>query len=326
MNRKAVALISGGLDSILAVKTILSHGIEIIGINFISPFFNKDMAVKVSEQLGIALEVFDITLDLLEVVKSPKYGYGKNMNPCIDCHALMIKKAGEFMENIGASFIITGEVLGQRPKSQSKDTLYIVEKESGFKGKIIRPLSQKLLLETLPEKEGLIDRDKMFSFSGRSRKPQMELAKELGIKSYPTPAGGCKLTEPSFSNRLKELLFKELDFSITDIELLRIGRHFRLDNGVKVIVGRNKDENEKLLKLKEKGYIFLEVKDYKSPITIIKGTNKEAIKIAAAITARYSDAKNEDKITVSYWKDNLLLKKSIITKPLSIEKIEKLRV
>ena len=202
---KAVVLFSGGLDSILALKLIQEQGIEVKGVNFKTPFFGLGEAFVIAKDLDIDLEIIDITEELLKILKNPKYGFGKNMNPCIDCHALMFKKAGEYMNKIGASFILSGEVLGERPMSQNRNSLSIIERESGLEGKILRPLSALLLTETIPEKGGLVDRNKLLDISGRSRKRQMKMADEMGIKDYPSPAGGCKLTEPSFSKRLRTL-------------------------------------------------------------------------------------------------------------------------
>src|SRR5665648_835552 len=224
---KAVALFSGGLDSILAVKLIEEQGIKVKGVNFKTPFFGPDKTFLAAKSLDMDLEIIDITQELLEILRNPKHGLGKNMNPCIDGHTLMIKKAGEYMAKIGASFILSGEVLGERPMSQNRNSLSIIERESGFEGRILRPLSALLLAETIPEKEGLVDRNKLLNISGRSRKRQMELAIKMEIEDYPSPAGGCKLTEPAFSKRLRDL-FTQGVFSLEDIELLKLGRHFRL--------------------------------------------------------------------------------------------------
>ena len=267
---KAVALFSGGLDSILAVKLIQEQGIEVKGVNFKTPFFGLDEILVITKDLDIDLEIIDITEELLKVLKKPKYGFGKNMNPCIDCHALMFKKAGEYMAKIGASFILSGEVLGERPMSQNRNSLNIIERESGFEGRILRPLSALLLPETIPEKEGLVDRSKLLDISGRSRKRQMELAAKIGIRDYPSPAGGCKLTEPSFSNRLKDL-FAQKQYSLEEIELLKLGRHFRLDRGVKLVVGRNKNENEKIQEFFREGDLLFKAKNLKGPISLLKG-------------------------------------------------------
>ncbi|MFH1612488.1 MAG: tRNA 4-thiouridine(8) synthase ThiI [bacterium] len=243
------------------------------------------------------------------------------MNPCIDCHLLMVKKAGEYMEKIGADFIVTGEVLGERPKSQNAFGLMTVEKESGYKGKLLRPLSAKLLEKTIVENKELVDREKLLAISGRKRSLQIQLAQEFGIKDYPTPAGGCKLTEPQFSLRLKELFANEKKFTINNINLLKIGRHFRTKDGIKIIVGRNEKENNQLLDCLEKNNVFLQAKDYKGPITILQKETIESIKIAAELTAWYSDAiKDGSIITICIGQEN----KEIKVYPMELKEIEKL--
>jgi tRNA U34 2-thiouridine synthase MnmA/TrmU len=238
------------------------------------------------------------------MVKNPKYGYGSNMNPCIDCRILMFRKAKKYMQERGASFIFTGEVLGQRPMSQHKKALKIIEKESGLENLIVRPLSARLLKPTIPEEKGWIDREKLLSIQGRRRLPQMKLADELGIKDYPCPAGGCRLTDPNFAERLKEA-FEHKEYSLENIQLLRYGRHFRLDSGAKVIVGRNEEENKTLLRFLNKGDILMEVVNVGSPIVLLKKSKRrEDIKKAASLCIRYSDAREEEKpdIKIRYGK------------------------
>ena len=324
---KAVALFSGGLDSILAVKLIQEQGIEVKGVNFKTPFFGLDEILVITKDLDIDLEIIDITEELLKVLKKPKYGFGKNMNPCIDCHALMFKKAGEYMAKIGASFILSGEVLGERPMSQNRNSLNIIERESGFEGRILRPLSALLLPETIPEKEGLVDRSKLLDISGRSRKRQMELAAKIGIRDYPSPAGGCKLTEPSFSNRLKDL-FAQKQYSLEEIELLKLGRHFRLDRGVKLVVGRNKNENEKIQEFFREGDLLFKAKNLKGPISLLKGVcqlDDDFIGKSCQITARYCDRNGEEdgEVYINYFDK---FKKCIKTKKVKPTEEEELKV
>jgi len=295
---KAVALFSGGLDSILAIKLIQLQSIEVIGVNFKTPFFSLNGASEVLKNLDLNLEIIDITSELLEILKNPPHGLGKNMNPCLDCHLLMFKKAGEYMAKIGASFVVSGEVLGERPMSQNRNSLSIIERESGLEGKIVRPLSALLLAETIPEKEGLVKRNKLLDISGRARRRQIELAAKMGIKDYPSPAGGCKLTEPEFSKRLKDLFTQE-DFSLEEIELLKLGRHFRLGEEVKLVVGRNKGENEKIPEFFQEGDLLFKAKNLKGPLSLLKralsaerGNFDDFIVKSAQITARYCD-KNE---------------------------------
>lgn len=285
---RAIALSSGGLDSILAIKLILNQGIEVEAVNFSSVFW--DYNLKSLEKLSIKFRVFEVSQEFLEIVKNPKYGYGKNLNPCIDCRIFMLKKAGQYMKEIGADFLITGEVLGERPMSQKKDTLKIIERNSGLKGLILRPLSARLLEPTIPEIEGIIDREKLKDFCGRSRKPQMKLARELGISTYPTPSGGCLLTDIEFTKRMKDLIRYEPSFTLKDIQLLKLGRHFRLSPQARLVVGRNKEENEQLLKLAREGDIYFRARYVKGPIGLGRSSfDREAVLLASEIVARYSD-------------------------------------
>ncbi len=246
----AVALLSGGLDSTLAARLVLDLGVKVIGVNFAGaycprPLQGRSNAEKAAEQLGIELVTLPIDQEFIEMVKSPKHGRGRNMNPCIDCHILMVRKAWEYGQTRGAQFIITGEVLGQRPMSQNRQALVKVARESGTDGHLVRPLSAKLLDETLPEKQGLLDRRRLFDIQGRMRKRQMVLAVLYRIKDYPTPAGGCLLTEPVFSSRLEDA-FAHGEDSVPIVELLGLGRHFRLSSGARVVVGRDQEENAAL--------------------------------------------------------------------------------
>jgi len=267
---KVLLLLSGGLDSILAVRLLQKQGIEVTGISFVSYFFNEKAAQEAAAKLGINLKVVDFSDEHLALVKNPKYGYGKAANPCIDCHALMLKKAKEIIEKEKFTLVATGEVLGERPLSQNRRALDLVEKESGLKGYLLRPLSAKLLPPTVPEQEGLIDRTKLLDIQGRSRKRQIALAKEWGIKDYPTPAGGCILTDLEFARKLKKLLKKWPDAGGEEMALLRIGRHFWVEDN-EIVVGRNKEENEKLKKLSEKGDILIKAEGFPGPTILIRG-------------------------------------------------------
>ena len=307
MGVRAVALYSGGLDSSLAILAVMKQGIEVKAVNFMNHFgcdisdrssCSKD-PFSAAEKFGFEVKLCHLSGKFVEIVKNPKFGHGKNMNPCMDCRILMLKEAKEFMEMTGAEFIITGEVLGQRPMSQRKDALDIIDRESGLKGHVLRPLSAKKLRPTLAEEKGTIDRGLLYYFSGRSRKPQMALAKEFGLTDYPLPAGGCLLTEPNYSNRLRELLMHDPDPSLLDLNLLRVGRHFRLSFRCKVIVGRNKDENEALIKLSDNREILLKVLGVGSPIALVRGSSeRESIRTAASICARYSDASEMEEAEV----------------------------
>lgn len=327
---KAVALFSGGLDSILAVKLIQEQGIEVKGVNFKTPFFGLDKTFLAAKSLDMDLEIIDITQELLEILKNPKHGFGKNMNPCIDCHTLMFKKAGEYMSKIGASFILSGEVLGERPMSQNRNSLNIIERESGFEGRILRPLSALLLAETIPEKGRLVDRNKLLNISGRSRKRQMELAVKMGIEDYPSPAGGCKLTEPAFSKRLRDLFIQGV-FSLENIELLKLGRHFRLSTDIKLVVGRNKEENEKIKEFFQEGDFLFKAKNLKGPVSLLKGAcqaNDGFIDKSCQITARYCDRNEEEneEVFIDYYRKLKGIIKTKKVKPLAEDELESLRV
>ncbi|MGO0122482.1 tRNA 4-thiouridine(8) synthase ThiI [Desulfothermobacter acidiphilus] len=295
---KALALFSGGLDSILAVKLIELQGIKVVGVAFTSPFFDASRAVEMAEKLGLSLRVVDITEELIPLVLNPRHGYGKHFNPCIDCHALMLRKAGELMKEEGASFIITGEVLGERPMSQNRQALEIVAREAGLEGYVLRPLSALLLPPTIPEKEGWVKREKLLGIKGRSRKPQLELARRLGIEEFPTPAGGCLLTDPGYARRIKELLRLRSAPSRQDFELLKYGRHFFLP-GVQIVVARKEEENARLLALQEPADFLLRLKDIPGPRTLVRGNPEEKdLRLAAALTIRYSKAREKERARV----------------------------
>ena len=301
---RAIGLLSGGLDSILATRLLQDQGIEIVAVCFQTPFFNFLKAQRAAAQLKVPLRIIDISEEHLQLVRNPRYGYGRNMNPCIDCHILMLKRAGDLLERENFDFIFTGEVLGQRPMSQNKQVLQIVARDSGYEGLILRPLSAKLLPETLPEKEGKVHRGRLLNIRGRSRESQLTLAKQYGIGDFPGPAGGCLLTDPSFSRRLRDLLSHQGEVHIRDIELLQVGRHFRLDESTKVVIGRRKEENERLLELTHEGDVIIKVMDYPGPITLIpRGSPKSSIEIAASLCIRYSDAPNNIPILVLLEKD-----------------------
>ncbi|MBI5583625.1 MAG: tRNA 4-thiouridine(8) synthase ThiI [Deltaproteobacteria bacterium] len=243
---RALGLLSGGLDSMLAARLLSDLSIEVLGLSFVTPFFGPDKARKAAKQLQIPLTIIDLTTLHWAMLKNPRHGFGKNLNPCIDCHALMLQEAGKLLGPLDADFLFTGEVLGQRPFSQTKPSLRAVEKTSGYVDLILRPLSALLLPETRPEREGLVDRSRLLDISGRSRKRQMALAEQYGLKDYPNPAGGCLLTDPLFSRRLKELWQHAPDPDLREVALLKVGRHFRLASRCKVVIGRNQKENELL--------------------------------------------------------------------------------
>lgn len=300
---RALAMISGGLDSILAAKLIKEQGIEVIGICFRSYFFNEENAKRMTAQIGIRLEVVDFSKEHFEMVKNPKHGWGKNINPCIDCHSMMMKYSGELLEKFDADFIITGEVLNQRPMSQNRSALDVVKKQSGFSEKILRPLCAKNLKETQMEIDGLVDREKLLDISGRSRKIQMELAEKWGIKDYPSPAGGCKLTEPGYAVRLKEVLDRKNEVTEKDIHLLKYGRHFISENNVKIIVSRTAEEGEQIKALLgNKDMMFLATKFRGAMVIIPEGNDPidDDLTLACRLAVRYSKGREEKKVEVKY--------------------------
>jgi tRNA U34 2-thiouridine synthase MnmA/TrmU len=238
------------------------------------------------------------------MLKAPRYGYGKNMNPCIDCHTLMLKAAGKKMGSIGADFLLTGEVLGQRPMSQIKQSLYIVAKNSGYADYILRPLSAQLLPPIKAEREGKINRSFLLNIAGRGRKEQMRLAEEFGISHYPPPAGGCLLTDPMFSRRLRDLFTHQEDQYIRDYELLKYGRHLRTPEGYKIIVGRNNADNEQLRKLTTDTDLVCNMADFPGPYVLVPYGNKSSLPIAAAVCVRYSDAPSDIEADVIYHSNN----------------------
>jgi tRNA U34 2-thiouridine synthase MnmA/TrmU len=287
---KAVALFSGGLDSILAVKLVESQGIEVQGVTFETPFFHARRAVAAASKIELPLQVIDITEEHLAMLRAPRYGYGKYLNPCIDCHAMMLRKAGDLLPRWQADFIITGEVLGQRPMSQTRQSLHVVAKYSGYQDLIVRPLSAKRLPVTRAEQEGLINREGLLDIHGRGRRRQMEAAASLGIGDYVPPAGGCLLTDPMFSKRLKDL-FDHGDFDVTAIHLLKTGRHFRIADRVKVIVGRNQGDNLRIEKFAKDPDLLIRMSDYPGPTTLVPGGCDEAeAQIAASLCVLYGDA------------------------------------
>jgi tRNA-specific 2-thiouridylase len=303
-----IALFSGGLDSALAILLIQKQNIKVTALTFLT-HFGCDISDKSScggdpypmaVKYGFTVKLVHLGEKFVDIVKSPRHGYGKNMNPCIDCRILMLQEAKRFMELTGADFVFTGEVLGQRPKSQMRNALNTISRESQLEGRLVRPLSARLLPETIPEKNGVLYRELLLGLSGRSRKPQLRLAKEFGLEDFSAPGGGCLLTDPQYSIRLKDLLKFEPDFDVTDINLLRVGRHFRLSENCRLIVGRNERENDKIVENSRSSDILLEARDTGSPISLLLGNYDEQTLIrAASITARYCDLKNEPLVNIT---------------------------
>ncbi|MCS7258661.1 MAG: tRNA 4-thiouridine(8) synthase ThiI [candidate division WOR-3 bacterium] len=322
---KAVGLISGGLDSILATKMILDQGISVIGLNFISPFFdNSSFVENLSKVFSIDIHIERLGADYINIIKNPKYGYGKNLNPCIDCHIFMLKQAKSLMEKINADFVFTGEVLNERPMSQNFTALSIIEKESSLEGVLLRPLSAQLLPPTVVELRNIVKRELLGNIQGRSRKPQLELAHKFGITKFPQPAGGCLLTDPDFSRRLKDAFLHNED-TLFDITLLKIGRHFRLDDPQtsKIIVGRNEKENELLHKLVRDVDLLLEPVDTPGPVVMVPNRNPtpQIINFACGLCARYSD-KSDNKELVKVKFNDIIIE----AMPLNDEVINKYRI
>lgn len=288
---RALLLMSGGLDSILAVKILQAQGVEVTPICFKSFFFGCEQAQKACKQLGLKLKEFDFGKKHLTMLRSPKFGRGSAMNPCIDCHLLMLKEAKKIMKQGGYDFIATGEVLGERPMSQNPRALALLEKEAGLLGSLVRPLSAKVLPETILEKKGLIEREKLYGISGRSRKPQLGLVKDFKIKEFPTPGGGCILTDKNYSEHLKVLLSFKKSPQENDFQVLRQGRVFWKDSFL-IIVARNKDESQALKNMTQKTDIYLEPKNFSGPSVIVrlmkKGDKKEALLLGEKYLLKFS--------------------------------------
>lgn len=296
---RALGLLSGGLDSMLAAAVLREQGIEVTGVAFVSPFYGAHRAREAAAQLGIPLLEEDITEKFLPLIYAPPHGFGRYHNPCLDCHILMLREAGALLEKLGFDFLFTGEVLGQRPMSQHKAALALVARESGYGDLVLRPLSARLLPPTRPELLGWVDRERLLNLSGRGRKRQMALARQYGLTNYPSPAGGCLLTDPGFSARLKELLRHTDQATRQDLELLKWGRHFRLPGGQKAVVGRTQKENEAIAALSAPGDVVCKVKNFPGPTVLVPGKDAdEAMEMAAALAAAYSDAPEGMAVTV----------------------------
>jgi tRNA-specific 2-thiouridylase len=274
--KKAVALLSGGLDSALAIYLVKRQGVEVVAVHFTSFFSPLDArdeespVRKLALQLNVPLRQIPKGKDFLQVIRNPRYGHGKNLNPCIDCRIYTLVKAKELMEEIGASFLVTGEVVGQRPMSQRRDAIGLIEKQAGCTGLVLRPLSAKLLPETQAEELGIVDREQLLDIAGRGRKVQLRLAAEVGLSGYSPPAGGCLLTDKGFSSRVRDLLDNTDEVTPADLELLHVGRHLRIRPDLKIVVGRNEAENQRIERLAEAGLLFSPV-DFPGPLVLAVG-------------------------------------------------------
>ncbi|MDY0270067.1 thiamine biosynthesis protein [Trichloromonas sp.] len=294
---KGLGLLSGGLDSILAALALRRQGVEIACVAFVTPFFGAERSLKTAQMLDFPLQIRDISEIHLAMLKSPRYGYGKNMNPCIDCHALMYRLAGDIMEEKGFDFLFSGEVLGQRPMSQNLSALRAVANHSGYPKRILRPLSARLLPITAMEDEGLVDRERLLDIQGRSRRRQQELATEWGIVDYPSSGGGCLLTESSFSGRLRDLFVHRPEADVTDVELLKVGRQFRLSPKAQLAVGRNQSDNEAIKRLVRPSDTLIRADNFSGPLGLVSGdAGAEELAAAGAIVVAYG--KGRDKTTV----------------------------
>ena len=309
--KKIVALLSGGLDSQLAVRMMQEQGFDVSAVAIKTPFCDFDCGRgcgfeirERADDLNVNLKTVYLGDEYIEMLKNPKHGRGAGFNPCIDCRAMMFKAAKKHMDEIGAEFIISGEVLGQRPMSQHGPALRTIEKDTGMVGKIVRPLSAALLPKTDPEKDGLIKRKDMGMIRGRTRRKQLEMAKEYGIENPPNAGGGCLLTDPAFGVKTKDLFDHTETPTINDIDLLKVGRHFRVDEQTKMVIGRNKDENEIISSIALPKDILLEARDHMGPVTILRGQNAASYtELAASVTLRYSDAPKDERSFVVIKKD-----------------------
>jgi len=338
-SRKAVALISGGLDSMLAARVVMDQGVRVEGLNFFTGFCveghthairnhdkarpKRNNALWVAEQLGIKLHIVDVIEEYKDIVINPRHGYGANLNPCLDCKGFMVGKAREWMERHGFDFIVTGEVVGQRPKSQRKDTMPVVARESGANDRLLRPLCAKLLPETLPEREGWVDRARLYDFSGRSRKPQIALAQHYGFEDWAQPAGGCCfLTDAKYSSKLADLWRArgERRYELDDIMLLKVGRHLRPSPRFKLIIARDGGETNFLTGYR-KQFVNLTATSHSGPLTLVDGETDEAdIELAARLTARFGQGREADSVDVRVeWPDGQ--SRTLAVRPLASEQI-----
>ncbi len=301
MNKKAIVLLSGGLDSMLAARLLLDQGLPVLGLRFILPFgcdpvsggsCGRDVEPLAERwgSLGLTVRKAHLGQEFIDRVRNPEFGRGRNMNPCVDCRVLMLFHARDLLEEEGAGFVATGEVLNQRPMSQTFDRLRQIDRVAGLEGRVLRPLSAKLLEPTLPEKEGVVDRSRLLGLSGRGRTRQYELAAKYGIAEIPQPAGGCLLTDPNYSARLKDLWAHDPQAGLRDLLLLRVGRHFRTGPGCKIVVGRDEAENGVIESLFGEGDALLQLKEFDGPVTLVRGRFGAAeVGLAAALTVRYGD-------------------------------------
>ncbi len=333
MRRRALALFSGGLDSILAVKVIEKQGVEVLAINFTSPFFGcspvldgEPVAARYARHYNIPFRSVQLGDDFLEMLRNPMHGYGSAMNPCIDCKIFMLGCAGKLMRELEADFVITGEVLGQRPMSQRRDALRVIERDCGLEGLLLRPLSAGYMKVTVPEAQGWVRRDELPTFKGRGRKDQIRLAVELGVDEYPAPGGGCLLTEESYIPKVKDILLHQQNPEVRDFHLLRTGRHFRLSDRCKAVVGRDISDNEKILAAAAPGEAAVRWLGGGSPMLLLVGEpDASDIELAGRIVLRYTKAPKGDSCPMSMMKDGRL-KEFTAVNDMGEDELERLRL
>jgi tRNA U34 2-thiouridine synthase MnmA/TrmU len=328
---RAIVLFSGGLDSQLATRLIQNQGVEVLAITSASVFHHEGPelgpdhpAARYAERLGVRHRLLDTNAEMLDLVLRPQFGRGKNMNPCIDCRMLLLRKAGELMRDEGFDFVATGEVLGQRPMSQRRDPMTRIVRDAALDGLVLRPLCAKRLPPTIPEERGWVDREQLKGFSGRTRKPQMALAEELGITDYPAPAGGCLLTDPGFAMRLSELLDHE-EPTLNDVELLRLGRHFRIAHDTKVVMGRDQAENEAIERLSRARDVLLDAAEHTGPTALMRGRiTTRNVETAAGLTLKYGKGRDEPEAPVVLRRAKSQKRTMVTIEPASLDLVQDL--
>jgi hypothetical protein len=296
---RALGLLSGGLDSALAAALLLEQGVEVTGLHLESPLSCRSDVREVARDLGIPLIVRAKGPEYLRLLREPRWGYGRHLNPCVDCRVFMLRRAGAELAAVGADFLFTGEVLGQRPMSQLREKIRIVDRHSGLEGRVLRPLSARLLPETEAERDGWVDRSRLLAVSGRSRHVQLAEAARLGLKRYQSPGGGCLLTDAAFARKLRDLFEHAPPQAVgdADVALLSLGRHFRLGRGLKIVLGRDAAENERLAALASGHRWLVEPADFTGPTALVCGPRgSAALDRAASLIARYSRAPGPDAV------------------------------
>lgn len=326
----ALALFSGGLDSILACRLIMAQGIRVKAVRFVTPFFGYELLFReesyrkeIAVKYGIDVQLRDLSGRYLEMLRNPAHGYGKNFNPCVDCKILIASESQAMLKELGASFLISGEVVGQRPMSQRRDTLRIIERDSGCDNILLRPLSALNLEETLPEKQGLVDRQRLLAFKGRTRTPQMALAASFGIEDYPSPAGGCVLTDPNKAGKVKIFYEKNDKVDVADIRLLMVGRHFRLPGSGWLVMGRDDAENNRVLSLQQRGdVVLLSSEEWPGPSAILRYSGGEQDLLAAAgLIKNYSKKGEGRENAIVLWRQAGIAESGELNAPLLDEAI-----